>query len=85
MAEQRVIREDYRELDRYFLDSGANNIFLVCGKSIKRLPVGRYFAELEARMGLRLVRFSAFRPNPLRRRRLRPPRFAPVAATPLRR
>jgi alcohol dehydrogenase class IV len=65
MAEQRVIREDYRELDRYFLDSGANNIFLVCGKSIKRLPVGRYFAELEARMGLRLVRFSAFRPNPL--------------------
>jgi len=56
---------DYRELDEYFQKIGTKRLFLVCGRSLEHLRLERYFASLEERAGIRLVRFSGFRPNPL--------------------
>lgn len=53
---------DYRILDEYFQRIGAKRLFLVCGNSIQKLRIGRYFEALERRM--LVVRFSAFSPNP---------------------
>lgn len=57
--------KNYRELDEYFQEIGAERLFLVCGKSIQKMPVGGYFDTLEARTGVQVVRFSGFRPNPV--------------------
>lgn len=67
MAEQKILEasEDYVELDRYFEESGAKCILLVCGNSLQLLRISKYFDTLTERMGIRLVRFSNFKPNPL--------------------
>lgn len=54
----------YRALDEYLTGRGTRRIFLVCGKSLRRLPAGDYFETLEARLGIRVVTFSDFAPNP---------------------
>ncbi len=53
----------YKQLDDYLLEKKIEKIFLVCGKSINRLEIGKYFDELEKR--IKVVRFSEFKPNPL--------------------
>ena len=55
---------DYGALDSYLLRTGAGKILLVCGNSAAALKPGRYFAGLEQRLGIRVVRFSDFKPNP---------------------
>ena len=57
--------EDYRELDAYLAENGIRSVMLVCGSSIRLLPIGRYFQSLEARRDIRITRFSDFQPNPL--------------------
>lgn len=57
--------KNYQELDEYLQEIRAKNLFLVCGKSIEKMPIGDYFNTLETRTGIRVVRFSDFRPNPL--------------------
>ena len=57
--------EDYRELDAYLAENGIRSAMLVCGSSIRLLPIGRYFQSLEARRDIRITRFSDFQPNPL--------------------
>ncbi len=54
----------YRALDQYLMDGKIRRIFLVCGKSLRRLPAGAYFEALEVRLGIRVVTFSDFSPNP---------------------
>lgn len=56
--------EDRRGLDGYLREVGAERLFLVCGGSIRKLELGAWFDTLEARTGIRVVRFSGFRPNP---------------------
>lgn len=56
--------DGYRALDQYLLDTGAEQIFLVCGRSLDRLALGRYFDTLEDRLNIRTVRFQGFTPNP---------------------
>ena len=65
--EQTVMRasDNYQELDEYFRKTGAKKLFLVCGSSIQKLRLDTYFNTLEARTGIKVVRFSDFRPNPL--------------------
>lgn len=65
--EQKILQAsaDYRELDGYFQQAGIRKLFLVCGNSIHKLRLGGYFDTLEARTGVRLIRFSGFRSNPL--------------------
>lgn len=56
--------DHYRALDQYLADSQIRRIFLVCGSSLRRLPAGAYFEGLEARLGIQVVSFSDFSPNP---------------------
>lgn len=64
---QRIITADnhYRELDQWVEKNGAKRILLVCDDSIQ------YHKELNAHlrqienMGVELIRFCGFRPNPL--------------------
>lgn len=67
MSEQRVLRatQNYVDLDHYFREKNVTCILLVCGKSIQSLKIHSYFTTLEARMKIKVVRFSGFQPNPL--------------------
>lgn len=56
---------DYAELDEYFVRSGAKCILLVCDSAFGFLRIKDYFETLEARKGIRVVKFSDFQPNPL--------------------
>lgn len=58
------MKDGYEELDAYFRASGVRRVLLVCGPSAQRLAAGRYFARLEARLGIHVVQFSDFTPNP---------------------
>lgn len=57
--------DNYKELDEYFTSNSYNRVFLVCGSSIKFLRLDNYFAGLNERLGIRVTRFSDFKPNPL--------------------
>jgi alcohol dehydrogenase class IV len=63
--EQKILFADggYEELDRWF--AGKKRVFLVCGRSISGLAIDSYFAELPSRLGVEVVRFSDYAPNPL--------------------
>ena len=64
---QQILKADnsYEQLDEYFKASGAKKVFLVCGSSINGLALGEYFNGIENRLGIKVVRFSDFSPNPL--------------------
>ncbi len=64
--EQKVLSADnnYQQLDEHFKELDANSVFLVCGKSMQRLNICRYFDTLPERLGVKVVRFSDFVPNP---------------------
>lgn len=64
MQEIMFASENYSELDRYFTNINAARVFLVCGKSLGSLKLGKYFDEMENRTGIGIVRFSDFSPNP---------------------
>lgn len=53
---------DYQELGQYL--EPFRQIFLVCGRSARRLAVGRRLAELEGRKSVEIILFSGFSPNP---------------------
>ena len=48
MAKQRFMvgNGDYQELETYFVERRPESIFLVCGNSVSKLEIGRYFKEL---------------------------------------
>ncbi len=54
----------YAELDGCLLRRGVRRVLLVCGRSIERLALWPYFQGLPQRLGIDVVRFSDFRPNP---------------------
>lgn len=58
-------KDNYRELDEYLRGTGEKVVFLVCGGSIKYLDINSFFETLEDRLRIKVVRFSAFHPNPL--------------------
>lgn len=64
---QQIIAVDnqYEQLDDYLLEKKLKKILLVCGKSIRYFAINQYFVELEDRLGIKVVRFSNFKPNPL--------------------
>lgn len=63
---QQIIEIDsrYGQLDDFLLLTRKKKILLVCGSSIKYLKIGAYFDTLEERLGIKVVRFSSFEPNP---------------------
>lgn len=54
----------YAGLDEYICDNHFQRIFLVCGKSIDKLQIGKYFEGMEKRLEVKVVKFSNFTPNP---------------------
>jgi len=67
MKEQQILNacNHYEQLDRCLKNSGQKKILLVCGSSIRYFHIGRYFDTLESRLGIKVVRFGGFTPNPL--------------------
>lgn len=63
---QQVIEADnqYKQLDDYLLGKKIKKILLVCGNSIGRFAINRYFTNLQDRLGIKVVRFTNFKPNP---------------------
>ena len=64
--EQKVIEvsKNYTEIDEYLLEQKVKKLFLVCGTSIRLLRLNAYFDGLEERLGIQVVRFGDFTPNP---------------------
>lgn len=64
---QQIIETDnqYKQLDDYLLEKKIKKILLVCGGSIKYFAINQYFIDLEDRLGIKVIRFSEFKPNPL--------------------
>ena len=65
--EQKILEANgqYEVLDSWFLENHVKSVMLVCGKSISRQKINRYFEEVPAHLGVKIVRFMDFQPNPL--------------------
>jgi len=59
-----MVSENYQELEDYIIAKRIKKIFLVCGKSFKRLKISEYFVDIKTRLGIEIVSFSKFQPNP---------------------
>lgn len=60
-----MLTNNYEPLNECLKLSKQKKILLVCGNSIKSLKLGKYFDALEHTLGIRVIRFSDFNPNPL--------------------
>ena len=56
---------NYEKVDKWILSTGAKAVLLVCGSSINAMPIKRYLDGIESRLGVKIVQFSDFSPNPL--------------------
>ena len=67
MQEQNILKasDGYKELDDYFVENQVKKVLLVCDMSISFLKLNHYFETLEERIGVKVIRFSDFNPNPL--------------------
>ncbi len=55
----------YVQLDRWIEDTGEKKVLLVCGRSLQSLPMYEYFLEMPRRLGITVIKFSDFSPNPV--------------------
>lgn len=55
----------YEILDSWFAENRVSRAMLVCGKSIQRQKIHGYFEEVPRRLGVQILRFTDFAPNPL--------------------
>ena len=55
----------YSELDNYFLHNSLKKVLLVCSKFVPKTPIGIYFSTLKSRLGIDVVTFNDYTPNPL--------------------
>lgn len=64
---QRIIEANgqYKVLDSWFTENHVKCALLVCGKSIERQIINSYLEEVPTRLGVKIVRFMDFQPNPL--------------------
>ena len=64
--EQKIItiNENYCLLDEYLKALRIKRLMLVCGGSVRFLRINDYFNTLRERLGIEIVRFSDFQPNP---------------------
>lgn len=66
MVEQVILssQNEYLDVDIYIRESCAKRILLVCGQSIHSMKIGRHFDVLAEKMGIEIVKFTEFHPNP---------------------
>lgn len=62
--EQHIITSN-EELDALFEKLNIRSLFLVCGRSFDHLKIKSYFDTLTEGLGIKVTRFSNFKPNPL--------------------
>ena len=55
---------DLKDLDEYLAKAHAKKLLLVCDHSIHFLRLDEYFADLEKRKGIQVIRFEDFESNP---------------------
>ncbi len=55
---------DYIQLDTFFQSLNTRRVFLVCDQSLEFLTIRHYFEKLEDRLGITVVKFGDFQPNP---------------------
>ena len=60
-----IASQKYFELDDYFNEIKAQSIFLVCDSAFKFLNLSNYFGTLAKRLGIKIIKFDDFKPNPL--------------------
>ena len=67
MAAQTILTpaNNYESLDRWLTDNNIHTLLLVCDDSFKFLNIKLYFDSLQSRIGVRVVKFDRFKPNPL--------------------
>lgn len=67
LMEQKIIRSSgkYEELDAYLKENNIKTLFLTCDSSMQFLKIKDYFADIEDRLGIKLVKFDNIQPNPL--------------------
>lgn len=67
MSDQQILVADetYTALDSYFAQSKYKKVLLVCDSSLPFLKLNSYFESLPQRLGMEVVRFNDFTPNPL--------------------
>ncbi|WP_242830716.1 iron-containing alcohol dehydrogenase [Butyrivibrio fibrisolvens] len=58
------IDKRYDELDEYVQDKGIKSLMFVCGKAVEYHPLYQHICEMESLLGIKVVRFSDFSPNP---------------------
>ena len=56
---------NYDKLDNWIRSCGVKTIMLVSGTSLDAMPLKVYFDNVGSRLGIKLVRFSDFTPNPI--------------------
>lgn len=57
--------DNYSQLDNYLQQMDIKSILLVCGASFQQLDISKYFEGLEKRLGIKMIKFERFQPNPL--------------------
>ncbi len=57
--------DHFKTMDQYILENHDNRVFLVCGDSIRFLHWNKYFNMLPLRLGVDVIRFNDFSPNPV--------------------
>ena len=67
MSSQQILTasEKYTELDEYLKENNHKTVLLVCDNSLPFLKISKYFESLEERIGVKVVKFDNFKPNPL--------------------
>lgn len=67
MREQKILKANgqYDLLDSWFVENNIKKTMLVCGRSIQRQKINKYFEKVEERLGVKIIRFTGFQPNPL--------------------
>lgn len=67
MAQQTILTaaNNYESFDRWLRDNHIRTLLLVCDDSMQFLKIKDYFETLQSRIGVRVVKFDRFRPNPL--------------------
>ncbi len=55
----------YGVLDAWFAENHVKRAMPACGKSIKTQKINNYLENLSSRLGVKIVRFMDFQPNPL--------------------
>lgn len=67
MVNQQILVADksYTALDAYFAENKYKSVLLVCDSALPFLRLNGYFDALPQRMGIEVIRFNNFMPNPL--------------------